>query len=518
MNDFVLESFHVTPFFFSKSKSEMATAAMEVDEVSGNIDLSGDGGVLKKITQEAPENAEVPEPGFEVTAHYTGTLENGEKFDSSRDRGQPFKFVLGTDEKPANVIKGWDIGFKSMKKGEKAVLTIKSDYGYGSQGSPPKIPGDATLIFDVELIDFGPKKKERWEMNGAEKLEEAKKLKEEGLVAYKDKDFSTAATTWEEAFEYLSYMGDASDEEKNEGDQLKSTLKLNVAQAQVQLKDYGAAIKACGEVLEKDENNVKAFFRRGASHSAIANFKEAKDDLMAAHKLDPDNKAILRELKILKDRVAESKRKEKEVFGNAFKKLSGKMYNEKADVTPSIPHEKHKDCPKVFFDVTVGKDAEPERIEMELFKDSVPRTAENFRALCTGEKGKGSSGKPLHYKGCAFHRVIKDFMIQGGDFTNGDGTGGESIYGEKFEDENFSSKHTEAGLLSMANAGKNTNGSQFFIITNEEGTPHLDGKHVVFGRVVKGMDVVKKIEGVEKDDSDKPLEPVTIYDCGELPA
>ena len=152
---------------------------------------------------------------------------------------------------------------------------------------------------------------------------------------------------------------------------------------------------------------------------------------------------------------------------------------------------------------------------MKLYMDITPKTAENFRALCTGEKGVGKLGKPLHYKGCAFHRVIKDFMIQGGDFTKGDGTGGESIYGEKFADENFAMKHTRGGLLSMANAGQNTNGSQFFITSTS--TPHLDGKHVVFGHVVSGMDIVRQMEKVEKETGkDKPLQDLVIVDCGEI--
>lgn len=170
--------------------------------------------------------------------------------------------------------------------------------------------------------------------------------------------------------------------------------------------------------------------------------------------------------------------------------------------------------PLVFMDVSIDGDA-AERIVIELFADVVPKTAENFRALCTGEKGVGiSTGKPLHYKGSIFHRIIKGFMAQGGDFSKGNGTGGESIYGGKFSDENFKLDHSEAGLLSMANGGPNTNGSQFFIIFKRQ--PHLDGKHVVFGKVVKGMDVVKKLEQLGTADG-KPSGLVKVVDSGEMP-
>jgi peptidylprolyl isomerase len=174
-----------------------------------------------------------------------------------------------------------------------------------------------------------------------------------------------------------------------------------------------------------------------------------------------------------------------------------------------------EDNPRVFFEMAIDGETKG-KIVIELFKTATPKTCENFRCLCTGEKGNGKpSGKPLHFKGTSFHRVIPGFMCQGGDTTRGNGTGGESIYGEKFDDEwiHGAIRHSKPMMLSMANAGPNTNGSQFFLTTAK--VPHLDRKHVVFGQVVKGEDVVKAIEAVGTK-SGTTQKKVVIVDCGEI--
>ncbi|EMS48237.1 Peptidyl-prolyl cis-trans isomerase CYP19-4 [Triticum urartu] len=174
---------------------------------------------------------------------------------------------------------------------------------------------------------------------------------------------------------------------------------------------------------------------------------------------------------------------------------------------PAVTH-------RVYLDVEIdGQNIG--RIVIGLYGEVVPKTVENFRALCTGEKGDGPKGKPLHYKGTPFHRIIPGFMIQGGDIVRGDGKASESIYGGTFPDENFSVKHTHPGVVAMANSGTDSNGSQFYITTIKTGW--LDGEHVVFGRVIQGMDYVYAIEGGAGTYNGKPRKKVLITDSGEIP-
>lgn len=469
---------------------------------SNVVDLTGDGKLTKTVLKEG--SGSCPVRGQEVVAHYVGTLEkNGEKFDSSRDRDEPFTFQLGMGQ----VIKGWDLGFASMKKGEKAVLTIDAEYGYGERGSPPKIPANATLKFEVELLDFRDKEKEIWEMDAAEKIAKGSELKAKGNAEFKKKNYEEACRVWSRALEFVDKIGNKDDGTPASSDQVEEASKLcvsmwsNKAASFLKLGRHSETIKNASLVLKRDPDNVKALYRRGAARARFDEYKEAAKDLVRANKLDPKNKAVVKEYKALKKRMKDAKRKAKSVFGNAFKKIS--MYEEK----PASLDEDNHSGPKVFFDVEEGGD-KVGRIVFQLYADTTPKTAENFRALCTGEKGVSKSGAKLHYKGSKFHRIISDFMLQGGDFTAGNGTGGESIYGAKFDDENFRVKHTQPGLLSMANAGPNTNGSQFFITT--VATPWLDGKHTVFGRVVKGADVVHAIEKTKTDKNDKPTTDIKI--------
>ena len=366
-----------------------------------DVSVAQDGGVKKKILQAAPDDAQGPPPnGYEVAAHYTGRLvKDGTKFDSSVDRGSPFKFTIGQGQ----VIKGWDEGFASMKVGEKALLQIRSDYGYGETGSPPKIPGKADLEFEVQLLGFQEKKKEKWQMTPEERMECAKQLKAEGTDLFQKQMYKEAILKYEDAANYAVEEGITGDDIPEEERPMYVSCWSNAAMCYVKLKEWPDVSKACNNVLEietESKTNIKALYRRGLARMKLGLLKESKEDLMAAYKIDSGNKDVRKALSSLKEAMAESKKKEKAAFGGFFSKVD--IYKDKQGVvTPNA----NGDNPHVFFQIKQG-DEDLGRIVMQLYKDITPKTAENFRCLCTGEKGTGKSGEPLHYKGSTFHRVV----------------------------------------------------------------------------------------------------------------
>eukprot|EP00922_Rhytidocystis_sp_ex-Travisia-forbesii_P054859 GHVS01081265.1.p1 GENE.GHVS01081265.1~~GHVS01081265.1.p1 ORF type:complete len:492 (-),score=106.34 GHVS01081265.1:420-1895(-) len=473
--------------------------------VPAGIDITGDGGILKSVLKEASDGAEQPQDGEEVTVHYTGTFLSGDKFDSSVDRGQPFKFCIGRGE----VIRGWDVGVKEMKVGEKSRFTVRSDYGYGERGMGGTIPADATLVFEVELLGSRPKPKEKFDMTPEEKMQSASEDKEQGNDAYRREEFQDAIGFYSSAVDTLSDMMENPDQEEEERiSALVRSCQLNLANSYGKTGQWSESASAASKAVELDPTNTKGLFRRGVARMMIGSLVEARADLMEAQRLDSENVEVKRELANCKRKLVAEKEKEKTAFGRIFGK--GGFYNDKP--ASFVTHDFDK-LPKVFLEVKIG-DGETKRLEIALFTDTVPKTAENFRALCTGEKGDGKQGTPLHFKGNKCHRVIKGFMMQAGDITQGNGMGGESIYGDKFKDEAIMEKHTERGILSMANCGPNTNSSQFFICFKD--APHLDGKHVVFAKVVSGLEVLDEIENIETGDQDKPTVDVVIVDCGEV--
>jgi len=397
-----------------------------------------------------------------------------------------------------------------MKLGEKAELTCTAEYAYGDAGSPPTIPAGATLIFAVELLQINDRRPTRWMMSDVELITTAEKLKADGNGKFKTQNYKQAQGHYSDALSHAETVKNSTPEL----DTLMKTILQNMSVCTNNTGDFKLSVTNCTKAIAILPHTSKAYYLRSVAHTKLDQWDEANKDIVAAIKISPNDKNLRAHHATVKEEKAKASKKE----AGAFKKFFAQgVYNEKdapkeapvsADALPKFDQENAQ----TYFDMTIGTEGEEGyekgRVVFELFTKKVPKTAENFRALCTGEKGE-----KYHYKGNKSHRIINGFMLQAGDTTMGNGTGGISIYGDKFDDEGIWLPHTHKGVLSMANSGPNTNGSQFFICYAQ--TPHLNEKHTVYGRVISGYEICEKAENVETV-SDKPKLDVCIADCGEL--
>ena len=464
------------------------------------IKITEDGGVKKYIIKEGKGDQAVE--GSEVKVNYIGKNSSDKIFDQTKDK--PFTFKIGAH----SVIKGWEIGVKTMKVGEKSEFIFSPDYAYGKQKVSELIPENSTLKFEIELIEIIGKKKEINDMEYEEKLELGKKYKEEGVEIYKKGDYKLAREKFDEAAKYLDKYVNKYAEKEKEGCKVYQAVLTNLCNCCHKLKEYYALILYANLGIKINDELPKLFYFRAIALAQTSEFDKAEKDIESLEKLLSDKEKENSGIDYIKN-IIEKKRKETHSQRKKFSKavLSHDIYKDLGPTKPIPPSEEIN--PKnsvVFLDVKISNN-DKKRIKIELFNDKVPKTANNFRALCTGEKN-------ISYKGSKLFRVVKNIMIQGGDFENNDGTGGYSIYGNKFEDENFYYSHSREGLLSMINSGKNSNGSQFFITLKE--TPWYDEKHVVFGKIINGLDIIKEIENIKIDDNDIPEENIIIENCGEI--
>lgn len=438
---------------------------------------------------------------------------------------------LGKDE----IIKGLEISLLNMYKNQSVEIIVDSDYAFGDYGFQ-SIPPNAKLKYILTLHDFYAKTSFKFAMI----------LKEKGVNYFKNKEYDKSISEFQNSRNVFSNIDlkemydlecDKSllfEEFSLKVNEFKQTLLLNLGNCYNKTKRYAACIDILNKYLEDSNGNEKlinpkAYYFKGLSliqqclkydENFMNFYGEAKRSyLKLVDKVPPNDAGVIEireKLDMFEDQI---KNKSNDDQYNYLKQTNKKsnflsLYDDKEIVIKptDIPQEINSENPLIFLDIKYGNNYF--QIEVELFNNIVPKTVENFRCLLTGER-IGELGEKFTLVGTKFYRIIKDFMMEGGDIENNDGTGGFSIYGKEFEDENFKLNHNEEGILSMSNIGPNTNSSKFIITFSA--CQWLNGRNVVFGKIRKGMDCLKELENkVLTDKNDKPLEDIEIVSCGEI--
>jgi len=536
----------------------MARVTKPPRDTTGWIDVRGDGGVLKRVMREGNYSSGVAgnHPGLCAKVNYDMWIEggwfDGRKVDTSRDRPEEdgdYQFLLGDDHDAVLggwVIRGLNAGVETMYRGEMAELIIKPEYAYGAKGSSrPKVPPNTTLRVEVELLTWKPALSEEanmLDMPWYERFELAYATKASATEHFREGQPEEAQMRYWKAGMMMDVIGNPGTNVEMPKDRipeqnaLAHICWLNEAMCFIKMAQkeeqtgltykgwptnsetnptlYRKALESCDRALHYEPRSVKAHFRKALAYQHLHEFDNARQHFDTARQIEPHNKEVRLALEACKQAHASATEADNKLYSKVMKKAVGTLYFDRMETANGV-HELVKPNPQVWLQFAISAAPPTARVVLELWADKMPKTAENFRALCTGQKGVHPLTRAaMHYKGSPIHRVIDGLMIQGGDFVCLDGTGGASIYGAYFADEGFETKHTEPGLLCMANAGRDTNRSQFYITT--AAAPHLDGRHVVFGKVLEGMETIKAIEVLPTDDNDRPLVKVSIEDCGQM--
>lgn len=456
--------------------------------------VTADGGVLKKAYVKGENEEAHAQDKYTVWLKYVVRSVEGEILDVSQNdswKNKEHQFVVGSKE----VIQGLDEIAKNLARKEKARFWVRNDYAFGAGGSWPKIGANSDLIIDCEMMGFRRPHKDKLFLRNNEVLPYVLKRKEKGNSWYKNQDFKRAIHEYKSCVKCISFV----DDERYKPDLAPVAVQLlgNLCAAHLAVKNYRRVIKYASEVLKLDPTNEKALFRR---YKALRSFpdrvEESRKDLLSAIRISPKNREFRKEYDSLLAEIKAHRERDRAAYGSIFENKGQEIYTEKQTV-------------KVFFEIA-RKRKILGRVEMQLFSHLVPKTCENFRQLCLGHAESG-----LTYRKTIFHRVIPDYLIQGGDVTMQRGQSGKSIYGDVFDDENFEKSPNRSGLLLMANSGKNTNQSQFFITLSADNEA-FEGQYVVFGKVTSGMNVLRQMASCEVDEEDMPVEDIFVFKSGQV--
>ena len=455
--------------------------------------LSGPAGATQK-----------PKAGQTVSVRYKGSLANGSVFDTNEGKEEPLSIRVGRGQ----VVSGWDAVLPHIAVGQRVRLTVPPVLAYGAKAKAG-IPPNSTLTFEMELLAI------QFDTPADALLEAASTGSFDDLVR---------ALRNGAAVEHADRQGNRALHLAAKGGHLECIISLLESGAAVD-PPTSAGVTPLMYAVSKSAEPLGAALLLHARADAHAKSTKGTTALGLMSK-DGEYAELERQYVHAPQELARA-------ADGAFELgigYSGEIWHPGWELVRNRAlwrARTRRDNPRCWLKLVVdpppgappAAEAEVPLIEIELYADVVPRTAENFRCLCTGERGTCSTfgAPPLHFKGNVSHRIVPGNILQAGDITSGDGKGGESIYGRKFADEGFSGragKHLSKGLLSMANSGRNSNGSQFFITL--DALPHLDGKHVVFGRVLSGMEYVEAVVGAVGTNGGTPTRRVTISDCGQL--